>query len=112
METAMNGYGEGVATFACSGEIVPGTPVMVTADGTVAKASGVFCGVAISCRDGYAAVQLDGYVSLPYSGTKPTVGYQVLTTDADGKIETTAAGTAGVQRLVVNVDSTHIGFIL
>ncbi|MDD3228654.1 MAG: hypothetical protein PHE09_05480 [Oscillospiraceae bacterium] len=112
METAMNGYAENAATFACAAETEPGMPVMVTDSGAVTKAEGTFCGVVLSWRDGFAAVQLNGYVSLPYSGTKPNVGYQVLTADADGNIKAEAAGTAGLQRLVVDADSTHVGFIL
>lgn len=112
METAMNGYAENTATFRCETKLLPGTPVMVTDSGTVAAAGGTFCGVALSWRDGFAAVQLAGYVSLPYSGTKPAVGYQVLTADADGKVKAAASGSAGLQRLVVDADSANIGFIL
>lgn len=112
METAMNGYAENAATFRCVENLVPGTPVMVTDTGTVSAANGAFCGVALSWRDGYAAVQLAGYVSLPYSDTKPSVGYQLLTADANGKVKTAAPGTAGMQRLVVDADNNNVGFIL
>lgn len=110
METAMNGYGENTATFACAAKVEIGVPVMVTANGTVAAASGVFCGVTTSWRDGFAGVQLAGYVSLPYSGTKPAVGYQTLTA-ADGKVQTVPSGTTPL-RLVVAADDKNVGFIL
>lgn len=112
MDTAMNGFAENAATFRCEKQITAGTPVMVTESGVVAAADGAFCGVALSWRDGYAAVQLSGYVSLPYSGNQPAVGYQVFTAGTDGSVQAAAAGTDGVKRLVVDADSTHVGFIL
>ncbi|ARP49531.1 MULTISPECIES: hypothetical protein [Caproicibacterium] len=110
METSMNGYGENAATFLCKTQLTPGTPVMVTANGTVSAASGNFCGVVLSWRDGVAAVQMEGYVQLPYSGAKPALGYQTLTA-ANGKVAVSTAD-GGVQRLVVDTDSTTIGLLL
>ncbi|MDD3260442.1 MAG: hypothetical protein PHU79_00795 [Oscillospiraceae bacterium] len=109
METAMNGYGENAATFLCGTKLAPGAPVMVSANGTVAAANGDFCGVVLSWRDGAAAVQLAGYVRLPYSGEKPGFGYQGLTAK-DGKVST--AADAAPKRLVVDTDSTAVGIIL
>ena len=80
MEISLNGYGEQVATFAVSGEVKVGMPVKISANGTVAPcvAKDKFCGVVLSLRGGYAAVQMAGYAKLPYTGTKPTVGYQTV----------------------------------
>lgn len=67
MEISLNGYGEQVATFAVSGEVKVGMPVKISANGTVAPcvAKDKFCGVVLSLRGGYAAVQMAGYAKLP-----------------------------------------------
>ena len=68
MNVNFNGYGENVLTFiADSGLTETGVPVKVIDDGTVAKCGGNdnFCGICVGLRDGYAAVQLAGYVRTP-----------------------------------------------
>ena len=67
MDISLNGYGEQVATFAVSGEVKVGMPVKISANGTVAPcvAKDKFCGVVLSLRGGYAAVQMAGYAKLP-----------------------------------------------
>lgn len=106
MELSFNGYGENAATFAALDGVAPGAPVKMTANGTVGPcaAGDSFCGVALNARGGYAAVQLSGYVRLPYGGTAPAVGWQSLSAAGDGKIQT--AGTGGRTYLVVDVDET------
>ena len=78
---------------------------MMSANGTVAPcaAGKAFCGAAVNVRDGFAAVQLAGYVRLPYTGTTPVVGYQTLAGDGAGKIKADAAGRSV---LVVDVDAS------
>ena len=86
MDISLNGYGEQVATFAVSGEVKVGMPVKISANGTVAPcvAKDKFCGVVLSLRGGYA--------KLPYTGTKPTVGYQTVNADGTGKVQVEATG--------------------
>ena len=88
MEISLNGYGEQVATFAVSGEVKVGMPVKISANGTVAPcvAKDKFCGVVLSLRGGYAAVQMAGYAKLPYTGTKPTVGTGKVQVEATGRL--------------------------
>ncbi|WP_283610133.1 hypothetical protein [Faecalispora anaeroviscerum] len=104
MKVAFGGYGEKMATFEAVAGVAAGVPVMMSASGTVASctAGKAFCGVAVNVRDGLAAVQLGGYVRLPYTGTAPAVGYQTLVGDGTGKIKTDAAGRS---LLVVDVDT-------
>ena len=80
MKVAFGGYGEKLVTFETAEGVLAGMPVMMSANGTVAPcAEGkAFCGAAVNVRDGFAAVQLAGYVRLPYTGTAPAVGYQTL----------------------------------
>ncbi len=103
MELSFEGYGENAATFAAQSGVAPGMPVKMTANGTVGAcaAGDDFCGVALGVRCGYAAVQLCGYVRLPYDGTAPAVGWQALSAAAGGKIQTASTGR---KLLVVDAD--------
>jgi hypothetical protein len=65
----------------------------------------VFHGKALSVREGYAVIQLDGFVSAPYTGTAPTAGYCALESDAGGASVHVDAEN-GRACLVVSVDST------
>ena len=103
MNVCFNGYGENVFTFETSGAVNAGDPVMVSANGTVAKASGAFCGICLNVRNGYAAVQLKGYARVGYSSTAPTVGYAKLV-GSSGKVEVDASN--GREYLVIDVDTT------
>lgn len=112
MKVAFNGYGEGVMTFEAASGVTAGVPVMITANGKVtAAASGAFCGICLSERNGYAAVQLSGYVTAPANGSI-SVGYQKLGAATGGKVK--ADATNGREYLVVDVDSSAntVGFIL
>ncbi|HEX3017876.1 MAG TPA: hypothetical protein VHP31_08505 [Caproicibacter sp.] len=106
MELSFNGFGENAATFSAQDGVAAGAPVKMTGNGTVGvcAAGDNFCGVALNTRGGYAAVQLRGYVQLPYDGTAPAVGWQALSASAGGKIQTAATG--GRTILVVDVDDT------
>ena len=75
---------------------------MVTANGKVAAANGAFCGVCTNVRNGYAAVQMTGYATIPYT-SQPSVGYSKLSA-ASGKI--TADNENGREYLVIDVDTT------
>ena len=113
MELSFNGFGENAATFAAGGGVEPGMPVKITGNGTVGPcdAGDNFCGAALNVRCGYAAVQLAGYVGMPYSGTAPSLGWQVLSAAGGGKVQ---ASSSGRQHLVVDVDPTAgtCGFML
>ncbi len=111
MNVNFNGYGENVLTFIADSSITAaGVPVKISSDGTVAKCSAddVFCGVCVGLRDGYAAVQLSGYVRLP-AGSKIAVGYKKLAAGANG---TVAVNNSGRELLVVDSTATEAGFIL
>jgi hypothetical protein len=106
MEYSFSGFGENAATFRAGADVAAGIPVKMTGNAAVgACADGDdFCGVALNVRCGSAAVQLSGYASLPYSGTKPSVGWQNFKAAEGGKIQ--VASTGGRSLLVVDVDET------
>lgn len=105
MKISLNGFGENVATFEADSSVTAGMPVKMTGNGTVGAclAKDKFCGIALSVRGGYAAVQLCGYAQVAYAGsTAPAVGYQTLSGTGDGKVQAEAAGRS---ILVTDVDT-------
>ena len=109
MNIKFSGFNENVLTFEYTGTLNKGDLVKMSASAKVTKATanGDFIGVCLSTRNGYAAVQVAGYVEVAKSGTV-NVGYNnlVAATNAVKTAET------GYDRLVVYVDDTNVGFIL
>lgn len=111
MNVNFNGYGENVATFIADSNLTSaGVPVKISADGTVAMCSSgdTFCGICVAVRDGYAAVQLNGYVTVNTS-SKLALGFTKLGAGTNGKV---TANTSGREYLVVNSTATEAGIIL
>lgn len=109
MNVNFNGYNEGVATFVADSSIEnTNTAVVMSDGGTVALCTeGKFCGICVGLRNGYAAVQLSGYVNMP-AATEIMPGYKKLVI-SDGKI---AEGNNGREYLVVESTADSIGFML
>ncbi len=104
MKVSLNGYGENVVTLEAEDDVKVGSPVKMTGNGKVGlcTAKEAFCGIAVGVRDGYAAVQMQGfYGNLPYSGSGVQVGYVKLgATGARAE-----AAESGRACLVVAVDT-------
>ena len=103
MKVCFEDIGHMGATFAAAGG-EGGDPVKISANGTVCGCADgeVFCGVMECLRGGYGAVQLHGFVTLPYSGTVPVLGYNSLLANGNGGVK---VGIGGKNCLVVSVDS-------
>ena len=70
MSVSFMGFNEGVLTFEAVSGVAAGKPVMISESGKVqAVSSGAFCGICLNVREGFAAVQLSGYVKVPFSGS-------------------------------------------
>ena len=106
MSISLNGYEDKVVTLIAASEVKQGDLVKISANKTVAKcaAGDTFCGVVLSVKDGYAAVKIGGYVTLPYSGTFANLGYQTLASDGSNNVKTVTTGGRSI--LVVDIDST------
>ena len=110
-----------LVTFHADSGVEAGQVVKVSANGTVApcEEGELFCGVAVSCRNGAAGVQVQGFVQVPV--TLPiALGWSRLVADGSGGVmaageEEDDAGTSqqaaaaapaqGVCALVVDVDT-------
>ena len=115
MKVSYEGIGALYATFSC-GALTEGAPVRVSAAGTAAACGkgNEIAGVvkAVSRGKDACSVQLRGFVTLPYSGTAPSLGYNALVADGSGggKVSDSSAR----QRLVVEVDAAagQVTFLL
>lgn len=107
MSISFGGIGEYAATFYndSSAPAIAGKLVKISGNGEVSACSEgeVFAGACISAGTEFAAVQLRGFVKLPYSGTAPNLGFSKLSADADGGIK---ADSTGREYLVVEVDTS------
>lgn len=109
MEINFNGYDNKALTFACEAGVTAGKPVKLSGSATIsaAQTGESFIGVALSVRDGYAAVQLAGYTELKKNGNI-TPGYVKLAAAAEG----VKAAEGGREYLVLYTDADMVGFVL
>lgn len=112
MNINFSGYNENVVTFKVEDgtTMLMGTPVKMSADCTVApcESGDNMIGVAVNVRNGYAAVQLSGYIEMP-TESKIEVGYVSLVSAGDNKVKESADGR---DYLVVTSTDSTVGFIL
>lgn len=113
MNISIKGYGENTATFATDGVVCASHVVNIADNLTVrpCNAGDNFVGVAVNVKSGYASVQLDGYVTVKYSGSAPSLGYCCFLADGQGGVENDDSGR---EYLVTDIDKTNktIGIIL
>ena len=115
MKVSFEGFDEKLLSFKSDSTTaaVAGACAKMASSGTVTvcSAGDDLIGVATAVENGFATVQLTGYVKLKYSSTAPTVGYGILVADASGGVKTALSGKT---YLVLDVDTTAktVGFIL
>ncbi len=109
MDISFNGFNEEVLTFIADSSVTEGALVKMKASGTVEKASDGdgFIGVCLNVRNGYAAVQVEGYVECAFSGTAD-VGSAVLTAASTG----VKSSASGKEYRIIFKDAGKIGFLL
>lgn len=102
MSVAFEGIDRLVVTF-LAGDVTAGKPVVMGGEGSVKNASSgqMPVGVALHARDGHAAVQLKGFVTVQYSGTTAPA----LVADSAGCLRAAGSGESGRMCLVVARDS-------
>lgn len=95
MNIAFDGIGELCATFLVEEEVAKGTPVKMVDNGMVTPctADNAFIGIAMESRDGAAAVQLGGFVTVNCPDGTPRLGKVTLAADGSGGVKAAADGT-------------------
>ena len=113
MNCNANGFAQQVLTCTTAASLDAGVPVKLTGNFTASAAANgdALFGVALSCRDGVCAVQVQGAVTLPYTGTAPAVGFGTLACNGSGGVKTDANGTK-VRILAVDTVKTAVTCIL
>ena len=103
MSVSFHGIGQVCTTFL--GDGTEGQVVKMSGKGTVAACSAgeSFCGVALCAKDDACAVQVAGFVTVPYSGTEPAPGYAALAADGSGGVKIVESGR---EYLVADADTT------
>lgn len=101
-----------VATFNCDSSVTaPGQLVKMVGSGMVGKCTNNDppVGVVVNVRNGYAAVQIKGFVQVPHDGTL-TVGYRNIAAANDKTLKLN--DTTGVKRLVIESLNGVAGVVL
>jgi len=107
MNISFEGIGQNVVTFMCEDDAVGGCTVKVSSDKTAAKCADgdIFTGVAChNAENGAAAVVINGYVTVPYTGAAPAYGYVTVAADANGGVK---AASVGRNVIVCEVDTAN-----
>ncbi|MGN0488724.1 MAG: hypothetical protein ACI4HO_05645 [Ruminococcus sp.] len=110
MNVDFKGYGENVATFLADDTVKEGTLVKLSENYTVTACTtgDEIVGLCVNVRDGYAAVQLSGYVELPCS-TQIALGYKGICANNGTTVKTDASA---VKHCVIYSGTKTVGFIL
>ncbi len=110
MNISFMGFGENTVTFQAEDTLTAGVPVKITAQGTAApcEQGDKICGMALSVRDGYAAIQLKGYAEFDCDEAIDC-GYQYISAGAEGTVQ---QDNSGKEMLVVASSDGTAGIIL
>lgn len=94
MNTYLNGFDRKEVTFIAGATTTEGNTVNLLSKSTVgaSPAGSDFTGVCTLVRNGMASVVLRGYVTVPYSGTAPSIGYNKLAADGNGGVQLSEDG--------------------
>ena len=113
MDISMKGYGENTSTFRTNGVVCTSHTVKMDNNLTVAPCNSgdAFIGTVINVKNEYACVQLDGFVTLTYTGTAPSVGYCKLVADGNGGVKVSESGREYLVTEVYTAEKT-VGIIL
>jgi len=92
-----------VATCQVGANVAGGSVVKLTGNATVGPCTtgDSFCGVIMKPRDGIAAVQFKGFMTVSYTGSL-TPGWATLSADGTGGVK---PDTEGVAAMVIGVNS-------
>lgn len=110
---SFDGYRENVLTFDCY-LTKTGFLASLANDGYAVQCidNNDFLGVAVSADGLHAAIQIDGYVEMPYTGDPPQRGYCALVSDGNNNVKLSTTSKHIVRVIKVDTDSKTVGFIL
>lgn len=109
-----NGFNEKLLTFR-NIEVKVGDPIAIKLDGVAERANNnsEFLGICVGIpAEGYATIQVEGYIEVPYTGTKPEPGYMPFTSNGNGGIKMETGGRILYKVLKVDTTKRIVGLIL
>ena len=104
MSISYEAIGQVMVTCQAEQSVMEGHVVKMNGNDTVAPcaAGDIFCGVAGDvAEDGFVAVQVKGFVTVPCADSTVTAGYMALAADGNGGVK---AAAEGIKVLVMNVE--------
>lgn len=103
---SMQGIAQESATFFIASSIAPGRPCKMITKMTVSNCNDGddFFGVSVKTEGSLCSVIFHGFVTMPYTGTVPAVGYTGLAANGAGGVK---ASTTAIKRLVVATDTDN-----
>ena len=95
MRLAFDEIGQICVTLECDSG-ASGKLCKMSADGKagVCAAGDKFCGLVSSVRGGYGAVVIRGFVTVPYTGAAPSVGFAGLSANGAGGVKADSTGNS------------------
>lgn len=113
MTVSFDSIGQECVTFQSSDTISAGTLCKISKNGYVAACNDgdVFHGVAMKQSAGLTSLAIRGFVTLPYSGTAPTLGYCALAA-ADANTVKVLEGAREYLVAAVNTADSTVTFLL
>jgi hypothetical protein len=117
MKVSFDGIGEQAATFSNKRDAgaKQGSPAKMSGNGEVSACADNdrFFGICLSEKDGFAAIQTHGFITVSYTGPAGTIGYGRLAAGTGGAVKF-VAGTVGSEYLIVDVNTSEnkVSFIL
>lgn len=107
------GFNQGVLTFKANGVQI-GAPVSIDMNGNAVKAinGNEFVGICVGVHDGYATVQISGYVEIKYSGSISASGYAALVSDGKNGVKSSTTNLARYKMIKNDTENNVVGFIL
>lgn len=105
MAISYDSIGQECVTVQSNNRIPLGYPCKFSNSSTVSMCSdgNAFHGIVMSQNENLITLAVHGFVTVPYSGTAPTVGYCPLAAAAAGKVKKLEGAK---EHLVVSVDTT------
>lgn len=107
MYPKLDGFNVKEVTLYTTEAIEPGMAVMLSENysAVIPAANSRFIGVCTAVRGNYISVALTGIVTLPYSGSDISVGYNTISPDGDGYVKLNLSGS--VEYLVTDVNTSE-----
>ncbi len=101
-------------TLYTEADIKAGMSVELDSDGkaVIAGSNSRFIGICTKAEGNYISVALTGIVTVPYTGSAPSIGYELLSGDGNGNVKFNGGSEVDHLVLSVNTEDKLVTFML